>query len=246
MSLPMQIIDRPSPNQDERGANEPIEMLILHYTGMVSGEAALQRLTDAEAKVSAHYTIDVDGLVYRHVHEERRAWHAGVSSWRGYEQVNGRSIGIEIVNPGHEFGYVDFPNEQMQSVLSLSCEVVGRHKIEKRNVVAHSDVAPSRKTDPGEKFDWESLAAQGVGMWVHSNEISIDRDFEIPTRASDVAAMQKKLADFGYGLESNGHLDGQTTEVIIAFQRHFRQSNIDGVFDAETSAILDALIRSID
>jgi len=239
-------VERPSPNQDDRDVDEPIDMLILHYTGMVSGEAALQRLTDPEAKVSAHYTVDVDGVVYRHVPEEKRAWHAGVSSWRGYEQVNGRSVGIEIVNPGHEFGYVDFPDVQMQSVAALSREVIDRHNIEKRNVVAHSDVAPARKTDPGEKFDWAGLADQGIGLWVAHNQISVDQSFRAPKQASEIAEVQKRLANFGYGLDQSGEWDAQTQYVVIAFQRHFRQSNIDGVFDAETSAVLDALLRAID
>lgn len=239
-------VERPSPNQDDRGVGEPIDMLILHYTGMISGEAALQRLTDPQAKVSAHYTVDEDGVVYRHVPEEKRAWHAGVSSWRGHEQVNGRSVGIEIVNPGHEFGYVDFPDAQMQSVAALSRKVIDRHGIEKRNVVAHSDVAPARKTDPGEKFDWAGLAAQGIGLWVAKDQVSIDQNFNAPTQSSDIAEIQRRLSVFGYGLDQSGHWDAQTQDVVVAFQRHFRQSNIDGVFDAETSAVLDALLGAID
>jgi len=151
-------IDRPSPNTDARRDGTPIDMLVLHYTGMLTGAAALSRLSDPAAKVSAHYLIDEDGTVYRLVAEEKRAWHAGVANWRGVSDINGRSVGIELVNPGHEFIYRDFPQPQMTALIGLARDILTRHSIPARNVVGHSDIAPDRKLDPGERFDWRSLA----------------------------------------------------------------------------------------
>ena len=157
------IIDLPSPNQDERG--ETVDMLILHYTGMKTARDALDRLRDPAAAVSSHYVVDEDGTVFRLVPEDRRAWHAGVSYWRGHSALNARSIGIEIVNPGHEWGYRDFPVLQLAAVCDLCLAILARHAIPARNVVGHSDVAPDRKEDPGERFDWRALAENGVGLW---------------------------------------------------------------------------------
>jgi len=159
------IRDLPSPNQDERPEGVPIDTLILHYTGMRSAQAAIDRLRDPAAHVSSHYVVDEDGTVLRLVPEVRRAYHAGVSYWRGNTELNGRSIGVEIVNPGHEWGYRDFPVLQLAAVCDLCLEILSRHAIPPRNIVAHSDVAPDRKEDPGEKFDWEGLARNGVGLW---------------------------------------------------------------------------------
>lgn len=159
------MIDRPSPNHDERPDGAAIDILVLHYTGMRTAEEALARLCDPQARVSAHYTVDRDGSIYRHVPEERRAWHAGISFWAGEHNVNGRSIGIELVNPGHEFGYIPFPDEQIASLIELAHGVLGRHPIPAGHVVGHSDVAPNRKTDPGELFPWAHLAQHGVGLF---------------------------------------------------------------------------------
>ncbi len=159
------MIEKPSPNCGPRPDGAAIDMLILHYTGMESAEAALTRMCDADARVSAHYMIDEDGTVYRLVDEAMRAWHAGVSSWRGAGNINDRSIGIELVNPGHEFGYRRFPVSQMTALTGLCREILARHPIAPANVLGHSDVAPSRKQDPGELFDWQALAAAGIGLW---------------------------------------------------------------------------------
>src|SRR5271156_4492223 len=159
------IREKLSPNHDERPADGQVDMLILHYTGMRTAQAAIERLCDPEARVSSHYVVDEDGEVIRLVPEERRAWHAGVSYWRGHDTLNDRSIGIEIVNPGHEWGYRDFPALQMAAVCELCLSILARHPIPARNVVAHSDIAPDRKQDPGELFDWAGLAANGVGLW---------------------------------------------------------------------------------
>jgi N-acetylmuramoyl-L-alanine amidase len=157
------IVDAPSPNQDDRDA--PIDILLLHYTGMQSAQAAIDRLRDPEARVSSHYVIEEAGTIWRLVPEPRRAWHAGISHWRGMDTLNARSIGIEIVNPGHEWGYRPFPPAQMAAVIWLCQGILARHAIPAVNVVGHSDVAPDRKDDPGELFDWPGLARAGIGLW---------------------------------------------------------------------------------
>ncbi len=159
------VVERPSPNHDARPDGQAVDILLLHYTGMKSAEAALARLCDPAAKVSAHYVIDEDGTLTRLVDEARRAWHAGVSSWAGDSGVNARSIGIELVNPGHEFGYRPFPAPQMAALTALARDILARHAIPPQRVLGHSDVAPTRKQDPGELFDWEALAAAGIGLW---------------------------------------------------------------------------------
>lgn len=215
------MIERPSPNHDDRGG-APIDMLVLHYTGMTSGAAALERLCDAQARVSAHYTIDEDGTVYRHVPEDRRAWHAGVSHWAGVSNVNARSIGIELVNPGHEYGYRAFPDVQVAALVRLSQGIVMRHPIATSQVLAHSDVAPARKEDPGELFPWEKLAAAGIGLWPQGS-------------AGEVGP--EGLVRYGYDP------DAPQDKVITAFQRHFRPTRLDGKWDAECAALLASLIR---
>lgn len=183
----MGIIERPSPNYNER-ASGAIDMLVLHYTGMISCEHALVRLCGPAAKVSAHYLIDEMGLVYRLVAEERRAWHAGVSSWAGARDINSRSIGIELVNPGHELGYRNFPVLQMQALAELAQEILARHPIPPHRVLGHSDVAPGRKQDPGELFDWEWLAGQGIGMWpAHSSHRPPPQPLPARGRGSGIA-----------------------------------------------------------
>ncbi|MCW8952860.1 MAG: N-acetylmuramoyl-L-alanine amidase [Rhodospirillales bacterium] len=230
------MIQRPSPNFDDRPEGVPIDMLVIHYTGMKTAEAALERLSDPEAKVSAHYVIDENGSVIRLVAEENRAWHAGVSSWRGESDVNGRSIGIELVNPGREFGYRLFTEPQMESLAVLAADIVRRHAIPDRNVVGHSDVAPDRKEDPGELFEWDRLAREGIGLW--------PAWAKAPTR--DVAAVQRALAQYGYGLEASGVLDDATRKVVAAFQRHFRPERVDGNPDSETVGRLFSLLDLVD
>jgi N-acetylmuramoyl-L-alanine amidase len=163
------LIERPSPNHDARGT--AIDMLVLHYTGMKTAEEALARLCDPQAKVSAHYTIDRDGRVYAHVPEERRAWHAGLSFWAGERNINGCSVGIELVNPGHEFGYEPFPETQIAALIDLAGEIMGRHAIPPGRVLGHSDVAPARKEDPGELFPWPQLADFGIGIWPFAQSV---------------------------------------------------------------------------
>jgi N-acetylmuramoyl-L-alanine amidase len=225
LSLPKEIL---SPNCDARPDGAAVDVLVIHYTGMQSAEAALARLTDPASQVSAHYLIDEDGSVIRLVPEEKRAWHAGVSSWRGRAGVNATSIGIELVNPGHEFGYRAFPEPQMAALEVLSREIVARHAIAPRNIVGHSDVAPIRKCDPGELFDWPRLAAAGVGLWPPANE-------RTPAPEDQVAPL---LAAFGYDV-------ADLRAAVVAFQRHFARHRLDGVADPATRRILAALIAEI-
>jgi N-acetylmuramoyl-L-alanine amidase len=207
-------------------------MLVLHYTGMRSAEAALERLCSAAAQVSAHYLIDEDGAVWSLVAEDRRAWHAGVSSWRGRSDVNDASIGIELVNPGHEFGYRPFPDAQMAALEMLCRDILARHAIPARHVLGHSDVAPARKQDPGELFDWPRLARADIGLWPAE---------PVASRALPLGEAQRLLAAIGYGVPRSGVLDTETALVIAAFQRHFRPSRCDGALDAETAGRIAAV-----
>lgn len=233
----MKILERASPNFNERPAGVPVDILVLHYTGMPTAEEALERLCDPVARVSAHYTVGEEGTVYHHVAEDRRAWHAGASSWGGDTDVNGRSIGVEIVNPGHEFGYRPFPEVQMASVAALCRGLVARHPIPPCRVVGHSDVAPDRKRDPGELFDWRWLASAGIGLWPSR--------IEPDSGAADIASFQAGLRSYGYDCPDSGSLDDATRTVVAAFQRHFRPSAIDGQPDVNCAAILAALLRAM-
>ena len=236
------VIDTPSPNCDERpGDAGPVDTLVLHYTGMVSAEAALARMTDARARVSAHWCIGEDGTLWRLVPEERRAWHAGVSEWRGLRSVNDRSVGIELVNPGHEHGYRPFPPLQMDALLDLARAIVARHPIEPRNVVAHSDIAPARRQDPGELFGWPRLAEAGIGLWPEEGEGSAQDRPALRQGDSGAAVrrQQERLRAVGYSLAADGDFGAATAAVVRAFQRHFRQTRVDGAIDAGTAEVLE-------
>jgi N-acetylmuramoyl-L-alanine amidase len=224
-------IECPSPNHDDRDGHA-IDMLVLHYTGMRNSDDARHKLCnpDSAKKVSAHYLVDEDGTVYRLVPDERRAWHAGVSYWRGNININQRSIGIEIVNPGHEFGYRLFPEGQMVSVAELCLDILTRHAIPARNVVGHSDVAPERKQDPGELFDWRWLAEQGIGLWPAVNSaIQVQAAMQNP---------ESSLSSYGYEC-SNPEAS------ITAFQRHFRPKLLNGLWDEECARLLGSLLDSV-
>jgi N-acetylmuramoyl-L-alanine amidase len=219
------VIDCPSPNFDER--DQPISMVVLHYTGMKDAASAIDRLREPEAKVSCHYLVAEDGQVLRMVAEDKRAWHAGRSYWRGIRDVNSSSIGIEIVNPGHEFGYQPFPEEQMNSVLRLVADIVDRYDIPRANVVGHSDVAPARKQDPGELFDWTKLAKFGLAL-------------SRPTKN----LMDPHWTDGGFllALERFGYDVTEPKAAVTAFQRRFRPELLDGEIDGEVRAILLSLL----
>jgi N-acetylmuramoyl-L-alanine amidase len=223
------IIDCPSPNFDERTL--PISMVVLHYTGMQDAASAFRRLTDPEAKVSAHYMISEDGQVVRLVEENKRAWHAGKSYWRGISNVNSASIGIELVNPGHEFGYRPFPEEQMAALVTLMMGIVPRYRITRGNIVGHSDIAPARKEDPGELFDWERLAKLRLAL-------PRPRSFLTDPHWSD-SGFLLALERFGYDIV-------EPEAAIRAFQRRFRPENLDGIVDGECRAILLSLLTGGD
>lgn len=221
--------EAPSPNWDERAL--PVSMVVLHYTGMQSAEEALARMCDGEAKVSAHYMIDEDGTVTRMVSEDKRAWHAGRSYWRGITDVNSASVGIELVNPGHEWGYRPFTEAQMEALIPLLAAILGRHRIAPVNVVGHSDIAPTRKEDPGELFEWELLARYRLALPVPQ--------LRIPSPYPNDGAFFLALERFGYDI-ADGHA------ALRAFQRRWRPARIDGVLDGECSAILFALLLERD
>jgi N-acetylmuramoyl-L-alanine amidase len=234
----------PSPNYGERRAARP-DMIVLHYTGMPDAEAALERLCAPGSEVSAHYVVLEDGAIVQCVPEARRAWHAGVSSWGGETDINSHSIGIEVVNPGHEWGYRDFPPAQIDAVIALCRDIVARHAIAPQRVLAHSDVAPARKQDPGEKFPWGTLHAAGVGHWVRPAAIEGGPVLTIGDSGSGVRALQEDFADFGYGITATGHYDEATALVVVAFQRHFRPERVDGVADVSTLTTLRALLTAL-
>lgn len=222
----MIVIDHPSPNFGPRAAGA-IDMLVLHYTGMPDADAALDRLCDPKASVSAHYLIDEDGRVHALVAEAMRAWHAGVASWRGETDINSRSIGIELVNPGHEFGYRAFPPVQIAALVELAGAILARHPIAPRNVVGHSDVAPTRKEDPGELFPWQDLAeSHGIGLWPCGEPCALPPEH----------VLLAGLAQIGYDVT-------EPEAAVRAFQRHFRPWGVDGRADAETVGRLRSLIR---
>lgn len=221
------MIERPSSNFNDRPSGTAVDMLVLHYTGMESCGVALDRLCDTAAAVSAHYLIDEDSTVYSMVPEDKRAWHAGVAHWRGESNINDRSIGIELVNPGHEFGYRPFPPDQMTALVSLCLDILSRHAIPARNVVGHSDVAPVRKQDPGEHFNWSRLAKAGIGLWPSAMSGE-------PVEGDNVA----------HALGEIGYETADLTATVTAFQRRFRPENVDGVLDADTAQLI-ATVRDL-
>jgi N-acetylmuramoyl-L-alanine amidase len=234
---------RPSPNHGERAGNKRPDMIILHYTGMPDARSALERLCSPGSEVSAHYFVFEDGKIAQLVPESRRAWHAGVSSWAGETDINSCSIGIEIVNPGHDYGYPDFPKRQIAAVTALCRGIQTRNTISPARVLAHSDVAPSRKQDPGEKFPWPILWDSGVGHWVNPAKI-VDGGpvAALGDRGDVVAAIQENLSKYGYGITVGGTYDSSTHDVVKAFQRHFRPERVDGIVDGSTRATLLELL----
>ena len=232
-----------SPNWNERPSGVSIDMVILHYTGMKTGEEALQRLCDPDAAVSSHYLIEEDGEIFQLVAEEKRAWHAGVSHWQGRENINHNSIGVELVNPGHEFGYRAFPPAQIDSLLALLVGVKARHKIPTGGFLGHSDIAPGRKVDPGHLFPWRQLAAEGFGVF--SDRIASDTAVRL--RLDDtgplVNKVNKQLAIVGYRGCDNVTFGQGTAHVLKAFQAHWRPEEINGVLDEGTAIVLDDIAQ---
>jgi N-acetylmuramoyl-L-alanine amidase len=236
----MQVIAAPSPNFDARTG--PPDMVVLHYTGMQTGEGALARLRDPQAKVSAHYLIEEDGRIFGLVPEERRAWHAGVSFWQGERDINTASIGIELVNPGHEFGYRAFPDDQIASLVDLLDDIRSRWEIADARIVGHSDVAPDRKDDPGELFPWKHLAEEGHGLWIEA-AAAPGAPLGLGDQGAGVFALQAGLTRLGYDSAPSGKYDEHTQTIVRAFQRHWRPARFDGIADGETRARLVHLLR---
>jgi N-acetylmuramoyl-L-alanine amidase len=236
-----------SPNHGERIGTEPVDMLILHYTGMPDADGALARLCYPAAEVSAHYFVYENGHVLQLVPENRRAWHAGLSCWDGETDINSRSIGVEIVHPGHdEHGHISpYPDAQIAAVQRLCADIITRHRIAAARVLAHSDIAPGRKRDPGELFPWQRLAEVGIGHWVRPAPIRDGRFFAEGDNGQPVEALQAMFAMYGYHLPVTGVFDARTQAVVTAFQRHFRPERIDGVADASTITTLRDLIAGL-
>ena len=255
----MKIIQTPSPNFDERTLQ--ISLLILHYTGMESAEAALAHMRNPEAKVSAHYMIDERGEIYQLIDEDKRAWHAGLSEWQGETDINSASIGIEIVNGGHNFpnkhpnkkssdfankaiSLPQYPDAQINAVIALSKAIIHRHG--PLMILGHSDIAPARKIDPGEHFPWQGLAAAGLGFWPDIKTDDRRILFELGSRDRGVAIVQRGLAHIGYGARVTGIFDEATKLIIEAVQRRYRPDQIDGVLDIQTMEIVKALTEHIE
>lgn len=235
----------PAENKEPRRGGIKPSLLILHYTGMSSAEKAIDWLSRAESGVSCHYVIDEAGEITQLVPEELRAWHAGASYWRGETDINSHSIGIEIQNPGHQNGYPDFPRAQMDAVIALGKDITRRHAMAADAVLAHSDVAPGRKIDPGEKFSWMHLAKAGLGFWVRPSFVRPDDPgFGRGDRDPAIARAQGYLAGYGYNVEPTGVLDENTEKVLTAFQLHFRPRRVDGRLDRSTEATLERLVEA--
>ncbi len=234
----------PSPNFDARRALP--DMLVLHYTGMQTAEEAIARLRDAEARVSAHYVVDEDGTLYALVPEERRAWHAGKGVWQGETDCNAASIGIEIVNPGHQWGYRDFPDVQIDAVIALIADIRGRWTIPDDRIIGHSDLAPDRKEDPGERFPWKRLAGEGHGLWFEpapERVAALGPPLGLGDEGLGVIVLRAGLHRLGYGLMPGGDYDDATQQTVTAFQRHWRQERVDGIADGQTRATLMGVLQ---
>jgi N-acetylmuramoyl-L-alanine amidase len=236
---------RPSPNHGERRNGATPDMIVLHYTGMADNDAAIRQLCTPAGEVSAHYLVLQDGYIIQLVAEARRAWHSGASSWAGVTDINSCSIGIEIANPGHDHGYPDFSKRQIAAVTALCRSILTRHQIRADRVLGHSDIAPTRKQDPGEKFPWKLVAESGVGLWVKPAPLTAAGPiFVLGETDPAVEEAQRLLAEYGYGVTPTGYLDSTTRDVVAAFQRHFRPMRVDGVIDESTVSTLKSLLAA--
>ncbi len=235
---------RPSPNHGARRTGPP-DMLVLHYTGMPDAEQALAWLCAEQSAVSAHYFVFEDGRIVQMVEEDRRAWHAGAASWAGETDINSRSIGIEIANFGHDGALPPFPDAQIDALIGLCRDIVDRHAIVPHRVLAHSDVAPGRKRDPGEAFPWARLAGAGVGHWVEPEPVGGGRFLAPGDEGEPVGVLQALLALYGYDLAISGVFDERTGHVLTAFQRHFRPERVDGIADSSTLTTLHRLLAAL-
>lgn len=236
---------RSSPNHGERAAGRRPDMIVLHYTGMPDADRALERLCSPDSQVSAHYFVYEDGRIVQMVPENRRAWHAGESGWAEETDINSCSIGIEIANPGHDHKYPDFPQRQIAAVTALCRGIIARWQIPPERVLGHSDVAPARKRDPGEKFPWRTLYWSGVGHWIEPVPVVPGPNFALGDRGDVIASLQQVMAAYGYRVSTAGEFDEVTRDTVTAFQRHFRPAQIDGIVDSSTLMTLQALSESL-
>jgi N-acetylmuramoyl-L-alanine amidase len=237
---------RGSPNVGERRNGQGPSILLLHYTGVATMAKAVHWLTHSGSSVSCHYAVDEAGHIVQMVPEALRAWHAGEAVWAGESDINSASIGIEVHNPGHEAGYPDFPETQLAAVEALCLDIVARHGIRPERVLAHSDVAPMRKKDPGEKFPWARLAHSGIGHWVAPDPVlAVEPGLGVGVAGPLVAEVQLLLRRYGYGIEPTGVVDGKTELVVAAFQRHFRPERVDGRIDQSTIGTLERLLAAL-
>lgn len=234
----------PSANYGDRRDERAPDMIVLHYTGMSDAEVAIRRLTNAGTEVSAHYIVREDGRIIQCVPESLRAWHAGAATWGADNDVNSCSIGIEIVNGGHDYGLPPYPIRQIAAVIALCKGIMIRRNIPRERVLGHSDVAPCRKLDPGEKFPWQLLADSGVGLYVMPAKIVPGPTLEIGATGADVLALQEALAGYGYSITASGQYDSTTRDVVAAFQRHFRPAQVDGIADPSTLTTLRDLLNA--
>lgn len=236
-----------SPNFNDRPGNVQVSLLVFHYTGMETAEAALERMCDSDAQVSAHYMIDEDGTMYSLVPENKRAWHAGISCWHGRAALNDVSIGIELVNPGHEFGYRPFPQAQMDVLKDLSHDLIERYHIHPVNVVGHSDIAPRRKQDPGELFDWQNFAKAGIGVWPDVPKVKKPEEILLheTDEGSKVMWLQHRLSEYGYHIREDGFYGKKTAYIVEGFKRHFVPEQVSGKWDRLADARLQVLFEWI-
>ena len=243
MTTDANVIECPSPNFSARqpaSSSSGVQLVVIHYTGMKTCDEALNRLCDPSAKVSSHYLIAEDGAVFRLVPEEQRAWHAGASYWRGTRDLNSASIGIELANPGHNWGYRPFPPDQIAALKHLLGDIQKRRRLPADGFLGHSDIAPGRKIDPGELFPWEDLARSGFGLWPEETTPVCGN--------ADLAGAFRRLSDIGYAvpttLEEGWDIltpESAATDVIKAFQRRYLPAQVDGHLDALTAARIAAV-----
>ena len=234
----------PSANYGDRRGGRAPDMIVLHYTGMTDAEVAIRRLTVAGTEVSAHYIVREDGRIVQCVPESLRAWHAGAATWGTETDVNSCSIGVEIVNGGHDYDLPAYPLRQIAAVIALCKGIMIRRNISRDRVLGHSDVSPGRKQDPGEKFPWQLLADSGVGLYVLPAKIVPGPALGLGAMGPEVLAVQEALAAYGYTIPPSGQYDSATRDVVAAFQRHFRPARVDGITDPSTLTTLRDLLNA--
>ncbi len=245
MTTALQCQFRPSPNFGPRRGGRRPDMILIHYTGMEDDDEALDWLCNPRSHVSAHYFVGADGTIIQLVDEAQRAWHAGESSWAGENDINSAAIGIEIANAGHDFGSPSFPEPQIAAVIALCRAIAARHGIRPERVLGHSDVAPGRKADPGERFPWYELAAAGIGHYVDPAPLTAGPVLKAGDTGAEIQSLQARLAAYGYGIAQSGRYDKETAAVVTALQRHFRPQRVDGIADPSTRETLENLLAAL-